>query len=596
MNLLLEITILLLVAALAAPLGRYSRVGSVLAFVGAGVVVGPWGLALIGDPEDVLHFAEIGVVFLLFIIGLELQPRRLWALRLTIFGAGSAQMVATSAVLMLLLWLTGLPWQSALVIAFALALSSTAFGLRLLADNEELNARHGRLAFGVLLLQDLAVIPFLAVLPLLAPPTADAANAGAVPWWQSAGLFVLFVIAARLLLVPFLRLIAWSRVQEAFTASALLLVLGSALAMQALGLSMGLGAFVAGVLVADSEYRHQLEADIEPFKSLLLGLFFMAVGMSTNIGVLLQLPLQVIGGVLALLAIKLAVLTVLGRWFQLNNAQALRFAAYLCQGGEFAFVLFTLAGSLGIIAGAQKDLLILVVTLSMALTPLVLAIVSRCISRQAVETSELLSVLPTEEAHDIIIAGFGRFGQILGRVLNARGIHYTAIDRNAEQVQLVRRFGNKVYFGDVTRQQLLDNAHAASARVLAVCVDDVEASLAVVEMAKRHYPKLRIFARARNRFHEIRLRELGVDFVIRETLHSALVFTRGVLEGLGIGADEVDRSLATFQRHDRQLIEQQAADVNDRDSMIQSARQAADELKLLLQQDAGVTDAAQKKD
>jgi voltage-gated potassium channel Kch len=277
-------------------------------------------------------------------------------------------------------------------------------------------------------------------------------------------------------------------------------------------------------------------------------------------------------------------------------AQALRFAAYLCQGGEFAFVIFTLAGSLGIIAGAQKDLLILVVTLSMALTPLVLAIVSRCVSRHAVETSELLSVLPTEEAHGIIIAGFGRFGQILGRVLHARGIHYTAIDRNAEQVQLVRRFGNKVYFGDVTRQQLLENAHAASARVLAVCVDDVEASLAVVAMAKKHYPKLRIFARARNRFHEIRLRELGVDFVIRETLHSALMFTRSVLEGLGIGVDEIERSLATFQHHDRQLIEQQASVIDDRDSMIQSARQAADELKLLLQQDAGVTDPTQARD
>lgn len=585
MNLLVEITLLLLTAALAAPLGRYSRVGSVLAFVGAGVLVGPWGFALIDDPEDVLGFAEIGVVFLLFIIGLELQPRRLWALRVSIFGAGSVQVIATTVVLALLLLWFGLQWQAALVMGFGLALSSTAFALRLLADNDELNSQHGRLAFGVLLFQDLAVIPFLAVLPLLAAPGAIAAAEHVLPWWQSAGLFLAFVVAARFLLLPFLRLIAWSRVQEAFTASALLLVLGAALAMESIGLSMGLGAFVAGVLVADSEYRHQLEADIEPFKSLLLGLFFMAVGMSTNAGVLLQQPLQVFVGVLLLLLIKLALMLLIGRSFKLTKPNALRFAAYLCQGGEFAFVLFTLAASMGIVAAEQKDLLILIVTLSMALTPLVLKLAAMLVPPTTLTEAELVSLLPTGQAQEILIAGFGRFGQILGRVLNARGIRYTAIDRNPEQVQLVRRFGNMVYFGDVTKHSLLEKAQAGSAKVLALCVDDVESSLAVVLLAKKHYPQLRIFARARNRFHEIRLRELGVDFVTREMLYSSLMFTRGVLSGLGMSADEIEHTVATFQRQDQKLVEQQAAIVDDQASMIQSAQQAADELRSLLQQD-----------
>ncbi|HTR01424.1 MAG TPA: cation:proton antiporter, partial [Candidatus Acidoferrum sp.] len=424
-----------------------------------------------------------------------------------------------------------------------------------------------------------------ALLPLLAPADTIVTAAGKLPWWQVAALFVAFVVAAHWLLVPFLRLIAWSGVQEAFTASALLLVLGSALAMQSLGLSMGLGAFVAGVLVADSEYRHQLEADLEPFKSLLLGLFFLAVGMSTNVGVLLHKPLVVIGGVIALQVIKLPLLLALGRWFELATSRALRFAAYLGQGGEFAFVLFTLAASMDLLSGEQKDVLILIVTISMALTPLVLKLTSIVLPPMALDESELTSLLPTGEAQDILIAGFGRFGQILGRVLNARGINYTAIDRNPEQVELVRRFGNMIYFGDVSKHALLEKAQAGSAKVLALCIDDVEHSITVVRLVKKHYPHLRIFARARNRFHEIRLRELGVDFVIRETLYSALMFTRGVLGGLGVEAGEIDRSVAAFQRQDQKLLEQQAAIGDDQASMIQSSQQAADELRRLLQQD-----------
>ena len=513
MSMLLEITLLLLTAALAAPLGRYSRVGSVLAFAAAGVLVGPWGLALINDAQAILQFAEIGVVFLLFIIGLELQPRRLWALRASIFGAGSVQVLSSALVISAIAFGFGFSWQAAVVTGYGLALSITAFALRLLADNQELNSAHGRLGFGVLLFQDLAVIPFLAMLPLLAMEPASAPTGHALVWWQSAGLFVAFVVGAHWVMVPFLRLIAWSRVQEAFTATALLLVLGSAFVMEEIGLSMGLGAFVAGVLVADSEYRHQLEADIEPFKSLLLGLFFMAVGMSTNVGVLGQMPVQVVGGVLLLLLIKFMLLGGVGLLYSLKRRQTLRFAAYLCQGGEFGFVAFSLAATMGIVTGDEKDLLILIVTLSMALTLLVLKGVTVLMPPNEFSEAELVSMLPPEEARDIIIAGFGRFGQILGRILNAQDIRYTAIDKNPDQVQLVRRFGNQVYFGDVSRHSLLDKAHAGEAKVLALCIDDVETSLEAVKLLKKHYPQLRIFARARNRFHEMRLRELQVDYM-----------------------------------------------------------------------------------
>jgi len=316
-------------------------------------------------------------------------------------------------------------------------------------------------------------------------------------------------------------------------------------------------------------------------------LFFMAVGMSTNVGILLELPLQVAAGVLLLLLIKFALLGGVGKVYRLKRPQALRFAAYLCQGGEFGFVAFTLAASMGIVSGNEKDLLIVVITLSMALTPLVLRAITFVQPASALSAGEIQSLLPTDEARDIIIAGFGRFGQILGRILTARGINYTAIDRNPEQVQLVRRFGNQVYFGDVARTSLLDKAHAGEARVLALCIDDVEASIAAVQILKKHYPQLKIFARARNRFHEMRLRELQVDFVIRETLYSALEFTREVLEGIGLDASEAKNSVEMFRAQDSKLLDQQTAIMNDQRSLIQSTHDAAAELSTLLAQETG---------
>ena len=585
MNLLFETTILLLAAALAAPFGKVSRIGSVLAFVGIGVLIGPWGLGLIRESEHILDFAEIGVVFLLFIIGLELQPSRLWALRKQIFGAGTLQLAVTASVIFVTLWLVfGYNWQAALVIAYGLGLSSTAFALRLLADNRELPSAQGKLAFGVLLFQDLAVIPLLAVIPMLAVAApVPSGQAVAIPLWVVVLAFAVFILAARLLLIPFLRLVAWTRVHEAFTATALLLVIGSALVMEQIGLSMGLGAFLAGVLVADSEYRHQLEADIEPFKGLLLGLFFMAVGMSTNIGILAREFITILLAVMGVIAVKALLLFMLGKIYQLHNAHAARFAAYLCQGGEFGFVAFTLASGFAIISADTRDILIVIVTVSMALTPVVLKGVSLLFKVPGMDERQLAELSMTEEEnHQIVIAGYGRFGQILGRVLNAQEIRYTAIDINPEQVKLVREFGNKVYYGDVSKHAILETAGVNQARLFALCIDDVEASIRIVKLLKTHYPALRIFARARNRIHELQLLELQVDYVIRETLLSGLEFTREVLKGMGMDSVQANNIVAAFQRRDAKLILQQAALNYDKGKLIQSTREAAEELKNLL--------------
>ena len=585
MNLLFETTILLLAAALAAPFGKVSRIGSVLAFVGIGVMIGPWGLGLIRESEHILDFAEIGVVFLLFIIGLELQPSRLWALRKQIFGAGTLQLAVTASVIFVTLWLVfGYNWQAALVIAYGLGLSSTAFALRLLADNRELPSAQGKLAFGVLLFQDLAVIPLLAVIPMLAVAApVPSGQAVAIPLWVVVLAFAVFILAARLLLIPFLRLVAWTRVHEAFTATALLMVIGSALVMEQIGLSMGLGAFLAGVLVADSEYRHQLEADIEPFKGLLLGLFFMAVGMSTNIGILAREFITILLAVMGVIAVKALLLFMLGKIYQLHNAHAARFAAYLCQGGEFGFVAFTLASGFAIISADTRDILIVIVTVSMALTPVVLKGASLVFKAPGMDERQLAELSMTEEEnHQIVIAGYGRFGQILGRVLNAQEIRYTAIDINPEQVKLVREFGNKVYYGDVSKHTILETAGVNQARLFALCIDDVEASIRIVKLLKTHYPTLRIFARARNRIHELQLLELQVDYVIRETLLSGLEFTREVLKGMGMDSVQANNIVAAFQRRDAQLILQQAALNYDKGKLIQSTREAAEELKNLL--------------
>ena len=436
MHLLTETAVFLAAAVVTVPIFRKLKLGAVLGFLAAGLLIGPWGLRFVTEVENILGFAELGVVLLLFVIGLELQPSRLWALRRPVFGLGGTQVGVTTALLGGIAFAYGFSWQAALVTGFALAMNSTAFVLQLLGERKQLGTRHGRSAFAIALFQDISVIPLLALVPLLvAHESAQAAN----PWWAAgkAALVIAAVIfGGRHLLRPVLKAVAGSGIQEVFTAAALLVVIGTALLMEATGLSMTLGAFLAGVLLADSEYRHDIEASIEPFKGLLLGLFFIAVGMSANLGLLITHPFAVLGATLGLMSVKGAVLYGLGRATHHGAASTRSLAVLLAHAGEFAFVLFGVASASGLIDGAQNDFLVITVTLSMALTPVFFLlnenVVSPWLARGAPATFDVID----DEATPIIVAGVGRVGQIVTRVLNAKKIPYTALDIDANQVDV----------------------------------------------------------------------------------------------------------------------------------------------------------------
>ena len=582
-----DATIYLAAATVAVVLSRKLGFGAVLGYLFAGVLVGPWCLRLITNVDNILHFSEIGVVFLLFIIGLELQPSRLWVLRKTVFGLGSLQVLLSGAVLTAVARWFSLDWAPAILVGFGLSLSSTAFVLQMLAERKELTTPHGRAAFGVLLFQDLAVIPLIALVPLLASESGSMKNALDFGEILKALLILIgFVIGGHYLLRPILRLVASAQIQEIFTAAALLVVLGAAVLMESLGLSMGLGAFLAGMLVADSEYRHQLEADIAPFKGLLLGLFFIAVGMSANLGLLVEEPGVIAGITLGLLAIKAAILFPLASAFRLKGATALTLSMVLAQGGEFAFVLFHLASAEGLLSELMTSRLILAVTLSMAATPLLYVL--------SVRLSKSLSTKPDERPfdkvddshHQVIIAGFGRFGQVIGRVLAMRKIPFTALEVSSDQVDFVRRFGNKVYYGDAGRLDLLRSAQVDKAKVFVLALDDVEASVRIAETVKHHFPGLHLAARARNRQHALRLMEVGANFIIRDTLLSSISLATQVLEDIGLSAQEAKTATSFFLKHDTETLEKQFAFHTDEDALIQSSRDASEELRELFNADA----------
>ncbi|MGB5352329.1 MAG: monovalent cation:proton antiporter-2 (CPA2) family protein, partial [Woeseia sp.] len=454
MSLLAEAVIFLAAATFVVPLSKWLGFGSIIGYLVAGLILGPWGVGLVSDVDAVLHFAEIGVVMLLFVIGLELQPARLRILRRSVFGLGAAQVVITGAVFTVLAnyWLQD--WAASGVVGFGLALSSTAFVLQMLAEKKDLSSPPGRASFGVLLFQDLAVIPLIALIPLISLQGGDASS-DTSPLYavvRSIAVLAAFVVGGRYLLRPLMRMVASAQTQEIFTSTALLMVLGSAVLMDSLGLSMGLGAFLAGVLVADSEYSFQLESDIQPFKGLLLGLFFVAVGMSANLGLLLTEPLTIIAITLGLIVVKAVLLFPLGKGFGLSGRDSLKLGAILAQGGEFAFVLFTLAVTEGVLDAALTSRLILAVTLSMALTPVLYLMGVRIAD---VMDDEKVADRPFDQVeetdHDVIIAGFGRFGQIIARVLSMQRIPFTALEASPDQVDFVRRFGNKIYYGDATK-------------------------------------------------------------------------------------------------------------------------------------------------
>lgn len=586
MAVLHEAVVFMAAALIAVPIFKRLGFGSILGYLVAGVVIGPSAFALVADVEHVLHFSELGVVFLLFIIGLELQPMRLWALKKPVFGLGSAQVLVTGAALSGAGILFGLETGAAAVAGLGLALSSTAFALQIMAEKGELTTRHGRAGFSILLFQDLAVIPMIAVIPLLGAQAGLPAEGSAwLGFAKAAAVIAAVVIVGRIVLRPYLRMAAATRSGEIFTAAALLVVLGTALIMELAGLSMALGAFLAGVLLADSEYRHELEANIEPFKGLLLGLFFIAVGMSVDLDLIFGSPLLVLGLALGLMAVKALVLYGLGRFSGLKDEAARRLAVTLPQGGEFAFVLFGFAVTAGVIDGMLSGLLIAVVSLSMALTPFaVMANEALCRKSGGGAVPDFDRIEDRE--YPVIIAGFGRFGQIVARCLRVRGIGFTALDASFEQIDFVRKFGNKVYFGDASRLDLLRAAGAETAKAFVLAVDDVEASVKIAEMVRKHFPGLKIYARAHNRIHAFKLMELGVVCLERETVAASLDLAVKVFQGLGSTADEARGIVEAFRKHDEQLLLEQYELRHDEKAFIENAKQAAERLEGLFERDS----------
>ena len=582
---LIQVAVFLAAAAIAAPLGRTLRMGAVLGYLAAGIVIGPYVLGplyALNDVGAVLHFGEFGVVMLLFVIGLELRPVRLWAMRSAIFGLGTAQLIATSLVLAAIGMALGLASAQALFIGLALSLSSTAFALQVLEEKGELTTRHGRLAFSVLLFQDLAAIPLIALVPLFAlgaaEPTMDVKSAA-----LAIGTILGVIVVGRFLLSRLYRIVAATGVREAMTASALLTVVGVALVMEAVGLSAALGSFIAGALLADSEYRHQIEADIAPFEGLLLAVFFIAVGMSIDLGVLASEPGTLIAVVLVLVAVKAAILYLLGRWWGLDSKGARRLGLVISQGGEFAFVLFGAGALEGVIDRHMANLLTLAVTLSMAATPLLL-LIDDAIARALKPAPPDYEMPPGGDQH-VIIAGFGRFGQIVARVLRARQIPFTALDSNVEQVDFVKRFGAQIYYGDAGRLDILRAAGADKARAFVLAIDDVECSMRVAEMVRTHFPDLPIYARARDRTHVHRLMDLGIEIIERETFLAALELTKDLLRGLGLKEPEVRRLTETFKRLDEKRLYEDYQYYTDTEKVRANAMSQAKELEELFARD-----------
>lgn len=584
MDILHEAIIFLIAALIAVPISKRLGFGSVLGYLTAGILIGPSTLGLIKDPDHILHFAELGVVFLLFVIGLELQPSRLWVLRKMVFGLGSAQVAGSAMIIAAIAFLFGLGAKPALIIGLILALSSTAFVLQMLAEKKQLNTTHGRAAFAILLFQDLAVIPLIAVLPLLGATAGSETTLSdfVIALGTVAGL----VVGGRYLLRPLLRIAARSGIPEIFTATALFVVIGAALLMQFAGLSMVLGAFIAGMLLADSEFRHELEADIAPFKGLLLGLFFIAVGMSVNLGLLLKEPGTILTIVAALMLAKAIVLFPVARLFGIcDKTGALNLTVILAQGGEFAFVLFGIVAQGQLLETALIDQLILAVAVSMLLTPVAYLINERLTDRLSSPAEPVYDDM--EEQHNpVVIAGFGRVGQIAGRLLSIVDVKFTALEIDSSQVDVVRAYGNVVHYGDASKLELLRAAGAEHARIFVLAIDEIEASMRTAEAVTRYFPHLTIVARARNRRHEYHLMDLGISHIYRETLLSSLAMGEQLLLDLGISSKEATTIVQTFRESDARLITEQHAIHHDEEQLIQSAKETARELELLLRNDA----------
>ncbi|HEY1128379.1 MAG TPA: glutathione-regulated potassium-efflux system protein KefC [Roseateles sp.] len=582
--LLLPLT-LLAAAVLAVPLARYLRLGAILGYLVAGLLVGPAMLGLVPQSNAIPEVAELGVVLMLFLVGLELEPKRLWAMRRPIFGWGSVQLLGCAAALTAVGVATGHPWRVSLVVGLGLAMSSTAVALAVMAERNLGRTTGGESILSVALLQDIAAIPVLALVPVLALSGAHDDGDGRT-WLAAAkavGAIIIIIFGGRLLLRPALRWIAHSKTPEIFTAAALLLVLGTAALMQLVGLSMALGAFLAGVLLAESEYRRELETDLEPFKGLLMGLFFIAVGMGLDLRAVAAQPLLVLTTLLALLACKTMVLVAMSKLMGIPLAERPAFVILLAPGGEFGFVVFQLAQGEGMLSGAQYSALVAAIAMSLALTPLLMTLGDRLMSRKLARldlTKKRAEAPPTPSP--IILAGCGRYGQVIGRLLRANGLQATALDHDAEAIESLRRFGWTVYYGDVTRLDLLRGAGAETARILIIAIDDIGQSIELVKLAREHFPQLTLVARARNVQHYYQLRELGVTHVERETFESALLSARTVLELTGMEPAAARRQAMRFKRHNVDLLETMVPLQRDEGALIAAAKRGLRQFEQLI--------------
>lgn len=592
-NFLFNIFIFLAAACVIVPLAGRFKLGSVLGYLLAGVLIGPFGLAFISNPEQVMHFAEFGVVMMLFLIGLELEPRTLWRLRKAILGLGGLQVVITTIAFTLIGTSLGYEWRLSFAASMALSLSSTALVLQMLEEKGLLKTSAGEASFAVLLFQDVAVIPILIIMPLLASETVLKTQENMLshlPGWLHtllvALVIIVIIIGGRYLSRYLFRFIAKSNLREVFTATSLALIVGITLVMQAVGVSPALGAFVAGVVLANSEYRHTLETDIQPFKGLLLGLFFISVGMGINFSLLAAEPLGFLGSVSLLIGVKMLLLYILGQLFGLRDGQGTVFSFAVAQGGEFAFVLFQYADGLNILSKEQSTFLTLTVALSMVATPFLMMVNERFVIPRFMSRLPVREYDKITENNPIILAGYGRFGQIIGRFLNAQGVKITVLEKDPDQIELLRKFGHRGYFGDASRLDLLQSAGAAKAALLVIAVGNPNKCLEIMKLARQHFPNLKIYARARNRRHAYELHKAGADYFRRETFDSSLTMAQEVMKLLGENPIDVERKAMKFMQHDEQTLHKSFEFFESESQMISFSRQAAGELERIFQEDA----------
>ncbi len=587
-----QLLVFLAAAAIAAPLGRRCRVGSIIGYLIAGIIIGRSGLGgIIGQPEELHNMAELGVAMFLFLIGLELRPRRLWALRYAVFGAGGAQVAATTVIFALLGLYSDLSFGSSLLIGLAISLSSTAFALQTLEERGELTTRHGRLAFSILLFQDIAAIPMILLVGFLAAGGDGAGGPTLFGLFRGLAVIAVIILVGRYVINRVYTIVASTGVREGMTASALLTIVAVVALMDLVGMSAALGTFLAGILLADSEYRHQIESDIAPFEGLLLGLFFMTVGMGLNVDLIFTQPDMIFMVVALIIGIKAAILYAVGRWQELKNTSARRLALVASQGGEFAFVLLN-AGASGLVVDQKlADSLAVAVTLSMAVTPLLL-LADDFYNRRRRKPEPQFDSLPKKDGH-VVIAGFGRFGQIVARVLRATRIPFTALDISPDQVNFVNQFGNKIYYGDASRLGILEAAMTKNARAFILAIEDVDASIRTAQIMRQHFPHVPVYARARNRQHVHQLMDLGIENIERETFLSSLEVTREVLRGLGMSEKRTRFIIDTFKESDEKRLYEDYKNQSDLEKLRLRALKQSQELEEIFAQDVVETSEAE---